>query len=109
MDPRAFDGLTRKLASSASRRTAVLAAAAGMFASALALLPFRADAQVTTAAEQICRETHDVCRRDGQCCSQRCRQGRCACRRPGGNCVFDGFLVDRACCSRRCKQNGTCA
>ena len=106
MDPRAFDGLTRKLASSASRRTAVRAAAGGMLASALALLPFRADAEVTTAAENdaICRGNGEQCRRDTQCCSFRCANGTCKCANKGAICI-----KDRGCCSGRCTRQGKCA
>ena len=108
MDPRGFDALTRKLATGASRRTALRAIAGGGLASALALIGGRgAAAPLETAGHNpgTCRAPGDVCNGDADCCSERCSTGRCLCRRRGAYCE-----VDRACCSGRCrKRKNRCA
>ena len=102
MDPRGFDALTRKLATGASRRTALRAIAGGGLASALALIGGRGAAaqDIGTAADEgTCRAPGDNCSGDVDCCSERCSSGRCLCRRRGAFCE-----VDRACCSGRCRK-----
>ena len=99
MDGRRFDEWTRAVTIAASRRAALRAAAGGAVAGALGLL--RAT-KVAAANRTTCRGTGEVCRRDAQCCSERCRRGRCDCR-DRGDCS-----VDRACCSGRC-VDGRCA
>ena len=99
MDGRRFDRWTRALAARVPRRVALRAAAGGAVAAALGLLP--ADA-AEVVLRTLCRGTGEVCKRDTQCCSERCRHGRCDCR-DRGDCT-----VDRACCSGRCVR-GRCA
>ncbi len=95
MDGRRFDDWSRHLGTRATRRTMAKATVGGALASALAL--FGAGA-ADAADNATCRGTGEVCRRRNQCCSNRCRSGRCDCRDRGAAC-----FVDRACCSGRCR------
>jgi len=102
MDQAGFDRLARRLAG--DRRGILKAATGGALAAVAALARPGGEAMALS-----CRGFGDACKRDRQCCSERCTAGRCGCRAPGGNCVVDGRRVDRACCSNRCQQNGRCA
>ena len=103
MDGRRFDAWT-KAGVRPTRRAALKALALAAFA---AVAPTGAAtvaaAAPPTGARLTCRGSGEVCRRDAQCCSDRCRRKRCDCRRKGAAC-----LVDRGCCSGRCTR-GTCS
>ena len=105
MDGARFDPIARALGATPSRRGALRLLAGGALGSLLAL-PRVAAAQVWSEANAgSCRAPGDLCNGDGDCCSERCRAGRCLCRRRGATCA-----VDRACCSGRCrKRTGRCA
>ena len=95
MDGRRFDQWTKTLNGGATRRTALKTMAGGAIASALAALGIGG---VAAQDDDRCRRTGRNCRRDEQCCSNRCRQGRCICLQNGATCT-----TDKACCSRRCR------
>ena len=97
MDGRRFDDWTRTVTAGVSRRSAAKALAGGAMAATMALLGSR------QAAAVVCRGTDRLCRRDAQCCSNRCITGRCDCKPRGTGCS-----LDKACCSRVCLANGTC-
>lgn len=102
MDPSRLDDLARRLAASAPRRVVAKAAAGAVLASLVGAPRSGAAAPVSTERKS-CRGTGEICRRDGQCCSDRCFRGRCDCRGQGAFCT-----VDRGCCSGRC-GNGKCS
>ncbi len=96
MDGHRFDDWTRSLTASASRRTA-LQTITGIVAGAIALRQATADAAV-------CREFGEICFGDKQCCSDRCRAGRCDCLRRRAPC-----RSNRDCCTGRCRKRRTCS
>ena len=104
MDGERFDAIA-KVTATASRRGALRLLAGGLLTAVLAR-PRAAAGQLGTAANAgSCRAPGDICDGDADCCSERCRSGRCLCRRRGAACE-----VDRACCSDRCRQRtGRCA
>ena len=67
MDQQRFDALTRRLVSTASRRT--------MLGAATAFLIGGASANAAPAATR-CRGDRKTCTRDAQCCSGSCLVGR---------------------------------
>ena len=74
MDAMRFDSLVRSLAIGTTRRTLLRRAALGALGAAGAALGLR-----ERAAAAECRGRDADCRRDGQCCSGRCRDnGTCA-------------------------------
>ena len=105
MDGERFDRIARALGTTPSRRGALRLLAAGALGALLAL-PRAAAAQLGTEANAgSCRAPGDLCDGDADCCSERCRNGRCLCRRRGAACA-----VARACCSGRCRtRSGRCA
>ena len=96
MDDQRFDGLTRRLAGTRSRRGA-LAALAGA-----AVLAVKGSAPAE-AAIRFCRLPQMVCNQDRQCCSRSCENGACGCIKRGGTC----YQIGLACCSGRCHR-GRC-
>lgn len=102
MDPSRFDDVARRLAAAAPRRLIVKAAVGAVLASIVGAPRSGTAAPITTESKS-CRGAGEVCRRDAQCCSDRCRRGRCDCRGKGAVCT-----VDRTCCSGRC-GNGKCS
>ena len=104
MDGERFDAIAKWLAGTASRRGALRLLAVGL--AAVLARPRAAAGQLGTAANAgSCRAPGDICDGDADCCSERCRSGRCLCRRRGAACA-----ADRACCSGRCRQRtGRCA
>ena len=105
MDAEHFDRIARALSTTPSRRGS-LRLLAGAALGGLLALPRGAAAQVWSESNAgSCRAPGDICDGDADCCSERCRSGRCLCRRRGAACE-----VDRACCSDRCRQRtGRCA
>ena len=105
MDGERFDALAKAAAGTASRRGALRLLAGGALAAILAR-PRAVAGQLGIAANAgSCRAPGDLCDDDADCCSERCRNGRCRCRRRGASCA-----VDRACCSGRCRRStGRCA
>jgi hypothetical protein len=90
-----FDELSRELAETTSRRAALRLLAAGTAGGLLSLVGMRG------AGARDCEGIGDRCRRNNQCCSGACRNGRC-CRPDGGRC-----RRNNQCCSGTC-TNGTC-
>lgn len=82
MDATRFDGLTRSLATIGSRRRLLRRGAAGALTAALAEL-----ALGDGSAALECRGKGKPCRRDGQCCSGKCRNNKtCAAAGVGKPC-----------------------
>ena len=98
MDSHRFDALTRRLGGAASRRGVIKSAAVGGVAAMLAVVGLGG-----AEAAPTCREPGNICRKDSQCCSNRCRNGRCLCRKAGASCS-----ANAGCCSGTCDNNGTC-
>jgi hypothetical protein len=69
MDERRFDNLTRIFGSTQTRRRALTMLAGGGLAALLARLDIGEVA--------ACRKAKKACKRDKQCCSGRCKKGRC--------------------------------
>ena len=101
MDGERFDTWARALASPGPRRGALRLLAGGALAAAWARLG-AAGAAADDDDGDGCRGTCDRCERNGQCCSNRCREGRCRCKARGA------CRVGRACCSGVCRRDGTC-
>jgi hypothetical protein len=81
VDGQRFDGITRALAPGLSRRGALRTLGGGLVGAALAALAGRGDA---SAGPSLCRETGQVCGRDGsgkECCSGSCCGGLCCDKR----------------------------
>lgn len=81
MDHRGFDRLTRKLATGASRRTALKAVAGGALVSALSAFGHDAAAQGVDTASHVqgrCRRAGGKCDGNPDCC------GDLVCRNSGG-------------------------
>ena len=70
MDASRFDGLTKSLATATGRRRAAKLLAGG----ALGAVGLTALGAKPAAA---CRSRHNSCDRDGQCCSNCCRDKQC--------------------------------
>ena len=98
MDGRRFDAWTRAVTTGVGRRAALRAAAGAAVAGTLGLL------RVGEAEALLCRRADRSCQTDSQCCSNRCKAGRCQCLGRGAPCT-----LDKACCSKNCRQRGTCA
>ena len=82
MDPANFDGFVRALATQGTRRSVLRRGAVGALGAVLAGLGAREPA---AAAE--CRGRDSECRRDGQCCSGKCRKNKtCAAAGVGKPC-----------------------
>jgi hypothetical protein len=85
-----FDGMLTALAQARTRRE-MLAAVAVASAAGGAL-----DATPASAQSNGCRGVTSRCKRDGQCCSGRCRKrrgkkkGRCRCSTQGKRCLVTG-------------------
>ena len=107
MDADHFDALTRILGRAAATRRAALGT---LLVAALG----RAVRSPAEAAAAACDRTGRPCRKDGQCCSGRCKQGTCAgC--PNGRMACGGACVNpnndpKNCgkCNRRCAAGQAC-
>ena len=103
MDPRRFEGLSRRVGAARSRREAL-----GVLAAALAGAAVFLPAEEAAAGLPIvgCKPPGKKCDTNRKCCSGRCRRGHCLCSKKGRPCwePLEGAL----CCSQRC-SNGKCA
>ena len=96
---RSFDELSRGLASGTlSRGKALKLMGAALVGGALGSLGGVA------AADEECKPLNKKCRKNHQCCSNKCEGGKCApaCTATGGTCgsnadCCSGFCVDRIC------------
>jgi len=92
MDSQRFDDLTRGLTEVASRRTVLR----GLLGAALGGLLAQMGIEDAGAAFADCRALSKRCSRDNQCCTGRCKRGRCTCpmgttKNPtGGGCTATG-------------------
>ncbi len=110
MDNCRFDNLTRMVAVQADRRTAVKAFAGGIAALAtLARVELGLAQGGDVGIESHCELNGARCRRDGQCCSLKCKKrsgsnrGRCKCASRGAGCK-----AAAGCCTGYC-ASGTCS
>jgi hypothetical protein len=71
MDASRFDGLAKSLATATGRRTAAKVLVGG------ALGAVGVTALTAKPAAAACRRRHRPCNRDGQCCSDCCKNGQC--------------------------------
>ena len=74
MDPKHFDALTQSLSSAASSRRRLLTGLAGSAVAALATALGFAEAEAT---HFTCLHVEKRCKKASQCCSSRCKHGRC--------------------------------
>jgi hypothetical protein len=74
MDTDRFDALTRSLFGAASSRRRLLTSVAGIAVGSLAVTLGFAEAE---AADVTCLPVGKRCKNKGQCCSSRCKNGRC--------------------------------
>ncbi|MCC6312644.1 MAG: hypothetical protein IT337_01425 [Thermomicrobiales bacterium] len=108
MDPRRFEEVTRGVGKAATRREAFAALAGGI---AAAFGVTRAVAAEEDGARSggvplfHCRIPGQYCKRNKQCCSNRCSKGVCTCAAKGRRCM--ALMEGALCCSGRCK-NGRC-
>lgn len=114
MDQEQFNSLARTVGSTRSRRSAIVAVAVAAISS---VIPGIADASKPGTQSQLvkgCRTLGQRCRNTGNCCSRKCKGGRCVCVNKGGSCeknVPEGFppAYDHTlCCSNRCDNMGVC-
>lgn len=96
MDGQRFDRMTRMLGQGKSRRTVLQTVAATVLAGGLGRLGLE-------NAAAACRESGEQCRRNKQCCSKRCKKGKCRCRKLGGTCK-----TSNQCCSQSCEPIVNC-
>jgi hypothetical protein len=121
MDQERFAAWTRHVAQASNRREALRRAAAGALLGVAPGLAVRvAGAQDVTPDSRIipgCRLPGQRCRKNSNCCTNRCRghQKRCGCIRKHGSCLVElgGGLppipVHANCCSNKCsKQDHKC-
>jgi hypothetical protein len=104
MDDCHFDNLTRTIAGGADRRTAVK----GMAAGAAALLTL-ARAQLglaqesDVALEANCKGNKSKCKKDQDCCSKKCKKGKCKCAGNKAPCKRDNGCCSGVCRSGKCE------
>ena len=105
MDNCRFDNLTRAIATQADRRTAVKRFAGGIATlAALARVELGLAQDGEVGIESSCTFNGDRCRKDSQCCSQRCRHKECKCADAGDKC-----RADAGCCKGYCRgSDNTC-
>ena len=109
MDQDRFSKLSRAVGQATSRRAALAAVAAAALG---AVLPGLAKAESDAGSESVlitgCRIVGQRCRKKGNCCTGKCKGGRCACVNKGGSCLIDvkGLLVPYKgnCCTNRCSK-----
>lgn len=104
MDERRFDRLTRLLAGDGASRRRIVLGLAGGLAGALAELGRGEDD--ATARTGGCFKKKKRCRHHQQCCSGRCRDGRCKGNGDGGN-PSTCSATCGGCCSGKTCQAGT--
>lgn len=85
MDDQLFDDFTRVLGSTETRRRVMKVLGSGGLAVLLARLDLG-------ASEAACRNAKKRCKRDKQCCSGRCKKGRCK----GNGAPIDEFCLTQA-------------
>jgi hypothetical protein len=94
MDHERFDDLTRALATTTSRRQFLKTLAGSAAGGLLALLGIG-----EAAADDTCKPIGKKCRKNAQCCSGNCAEGKCApCKDPGVACSSDSECCSGACC-----------
>lgn len=101
MDDCRFDNWTRTIGGTADRRSAVKGMAAGaaaLLTLAKAQLGLAQDADVTLDA--TCKGNKAKCRKDQECCSKKCKKGKCKCAGEGAACKRDN-----GCCSGTCRNS----
>ena len=103
MDANRFAALSRKVGAAPTRRAALGVLAAGL--TGVVLVGTGVDEAQAGIPIVNCKVPGKQCRKNQNCCSERCRKGRCTCARKGRPCwdPLEGSL----CCSGRC-QNGKC-
>jgi len=89
VDSRRFDRIARRLAGTATRRTAVGAAVALVVGAPLA--------DSVAAVPRVCRAERKTCTKDAQCCTGTCRIGRQVPLRDRNRCGCDGLVVCGEC------------
>jgi hypothetical protein len=102
MDDCRFDNWTRSIAGESTRRSAIkklTAGAAALFTLARAELGIAQAADVTLEAN--CKGNNEKCKRDKECCSKKCKRGKCKCAGQGASCKRD-----KGCCSGVCRNSG---
>ena len=105
MDERTFGELSKQVARAETRRGALGVLAGAVGAGIVAVVGRTAPAAAQDVDAELfgfCRAPKRKCGRDRQCCSGRCRSGRCTCRKNGAPCI-----AAAVCCARRC-TGGTC-
>jgi hypothetical protein len=106
MDAKRFEVLSRRVGEAASRRAAVAALATALAAPVLG----RMGVDEAAAGLPIvnCKAPGKKCKKNQQCCSQRCKKGkgRCLCNKKGRPCWKP--LEGAECCSQKC-NNGKCS
>lgn len=103
MDDCRFDNWTRMFGEEADRRTAVKGVAGGaaaLLTLAKAQLGLAQEADVTLDAN--CKGNNSKCSKDKDCCSKKCKKGKCKCAGAGAGCKRDN-----GCCSGTCRS-GKC-
>ncbi|MFN8594338.1 MAG: hypothetical protein U0031_23035 [Thermomicrobiales bacterium] len=102
MDNRRFDDLTRLFAEESTRRATAKGIAGG--AAALTLLArtrlglAQESDEVTVEGNGTCKPNDKKCSKDKDCCSKKCKKGKCKCAGSGAGCKRD-----QGCCSGVCR------
>jgi hypothetical protein len=104
MNQSRFEALTRQIAASSSRRTAVKALAAA-FATQASMLAGNEEALAGVPIVH-CKTAGFKCDSPRDCCSGRCKNQLCLCRKRRQPCWQP--LEGAECCSQRCRK-GRCA
>src|SRR5262245_23936328 len=86
-----FDELTKSIAQSVTRRSALKKFGLGLFGMALACLGLTDNAE---AGVGNCLPLGSQCRSAKQCCSGLCSNGQCSCHPAGSSCFLGGACCD---------------
>ena len=110
MDGQRFDAISKGLASSNSRRATLRAVTAGVLAAGLSALGLH-------EAAAKCNKEGKKCKKQKECCSKKCKGGKCRCHAlrekctgtsstAGNSCCGDAYCTTNACGEQtRCCQN----
>jgi hypothetical protein len=97
MDGREFDEMARSLVTSGSRRAGLRALVSGALAVGVARLGLE---EVAGAASGSCKQVGRKCEKDNDCCSKKCRRGKCRCLKAQAKCGASAGVNDgtASCC-----------
>ena len=100
MDDRSFGAWSKRVAAAVESRRGVLDVVSASVAAALGVAMVRQES--AEAAFGFCRVGGFPCGKNQQCCTSKCQaDGTCSCAKRGKPCIN---RVGANCCSRRCRK-----